>query len=301
VNFSSFKYLVKQGWHNMRMNRLMSVASVGVLTACLIITGIAGLLSVNVNSFVKRLNDQNVIIIYLYDDISPQQMESLVTTFTEENNITGYTYVTKEQALAEMISRMDEYEALFEGYSGDKNMLPASYRISLTDLIYHDEIVSYYTGLPGVEKVSSSINVVNALLLLKNIVNVVGWGLVAALGLVSVVVISNTIRLTVFARRKEINIMKFVGATNAFIRLPFLVEGVTVGFCAAMLAFCAVFGAYYGVLAYSASNGTWISNMFFDFIPYQKVWYWLLGIFCTSGIFVGGIGSITSMQKHLKV
>jgi len=285
----------------MRVNRLMSLASIGVLAACLVITGIAGLLSVNVNNFVDRLNDQNVVIIYLYDDITEQEKAALIASFTEENYITGYTYVSKDEALQEMIAQMEDYEDLFSAYGGDKNMLPASYRISMTDLDFYDEVVSFYTSQPGVEKVSSSAKVVNALITLKNIVNFVGWGLVAALGLVSLVVISNTIRLTVFARRKEINIMRFVGATNAFIRLPFMVEGITVGFLAAMLAFGIVFGAYVALLTLTAQNGAWVYNIFFDFVPYEKVWYWLLGAFCISGIFVGGIGSIASMRKHLKV
>lgn len=301
MNYSSFKYLVKQGWRSMRANKLMTLASVGVLTACLVITGVASLLTANVNSFVNKLNDQNVIIIYLYDDITDAEKAALTATFTEENFITGYTYVSKDEALQEMIENMEDYEELFSGYSGEKNMLPASYRISLTMLEHQPEVIARYENAAGVEKVSSSTKVVNALITLRNVVNFAGWGLVAALGLVSIVVISNTIRLTVFARRKEINIMKYVGATNSFIRMPFLVEGVTVGLIAALLSFAVVFGAYAALVELTAQSGTWINDMFFSFIPYRQVWYWLLGIFCVSGVTIGGLGSTASMRKHLKV
>lgn len=301
MNYSSFKYLIKQGWHNMFANRLMTLASVGVLTACLIITGVAGLLSANVNSFVDYLGDQNEVILYLQDTITDQQRQDLEAAFTAENNVERFYYVSKEDALQEQMNTLEEYGELIAGYAGSENPLPASYRITVGDLSRVGDTVALFSQKAGVDTIGSATDLVSVLLGLKKTVNVAGWGLVAALGLVSIVVISNTIRLTVFARRKEINIMKFVGATNSFIRLPFFVEGMTVGLIAALLAFGLVTGAYFGVLSFMSGEGSWLSATYLHLLPYSRVWYWLLGGFAGGGILIGGLGSSLSMNKYLKV
>ena len=156
--------------------------------------------------------------------------------------------------------------------------------------------------MPGVDFVDSPGELAGALVSLKQAVNIAGWGLVAVLAIVSLVVISNTIRLTVFARRKEINIMKFVGATNSFIRLPFLVEGTAIGIFSALLSFGIVSGAYLGVIEALSTQGTgWLSNLYFNLLSYQAVWPWLAGGFLISGVVIGGFGSAISIRKHLKV
>lgn len=282
-------------------NRLMTLASVGVLTACLIITGVAGLLSANVNSFVNYLGDQNEVILYLKDDITEEQKQALEATFTVENNIERFHFVSKEDALKEQMETLGQYGSVISGYTGENNPLPDSYRVTMSDLSKMGETVASLQGEDGVDSVGSATDLVTTLLGLKKTVNVAGWGLVAALGLVSVVVISNTVRLTVFARRKEINIMKFVGATNSFIRLPFFVEGVTVGLVAALLAFGLVTASYFGVLSFVGSESSWLSAAYLHLLPYSKVWYWLLGGFAGGGMLIGGVGCSLSMTKYLKV
>ena len=222
-------------------------------------------------------------------------------------NILSYTYVDKDEAIEEMQGWMSDgdgesYGELLEPYKGDGNPLLASFRVTVDDLTQMDATVAQLKALPGLYTVDAPSDLAGTLVSLKNTVNIAGWGLVAVLVVVSLVVISNTIRITVFARRKEINIMKFVGATNGFIRLPFLVEGTAIGLISAALAFGLVSGAYLGVLEAVSRSGTGLlSNLYFTLLSYRSVWAPLLIGFVGSGAVLGGFGSAASVRKHLKV
>lgn len=307
MSSSGFRYLTRQGLHNLSRNKLMSVASIGVLTACLMITGIAALLSVNVNSFVDYLGAQNKVIVYLQLDADEQTIADAQEQMAKVGNVLEYTYVSKEEALEETKGWIAEYDDgayanVLDGYEGENNPLYASFRVTVDDLTRINETVEQLKALPGVDFVDSPSELAGALVTLKNTVNLAGWGLVAVLAVVSLVVISNTIRLTVFARRKEINIMKFVGATNGFIRLPFLVEGTAIGLISAVIAFVLVSGGYFALLeGVSRQGSSWLSNLYFNLLGYDVVWPWLAGGFALSGALIGGIGSAMSIRKHLKV
>ena len=234
MNWSSFKYLVKQGWHNMVANRLMTVASLGVLTACLVITGIAGILSVSVSNFVQSLGDKDMIEVFISDEATDEQIEAWSQQLPQLANVASCTFISKAQAVEDMKAEMGEYADVLQDYEGEgneANPLPASFRIYVTDIALLNDTVAAIQQVGGdlFYRINSPTELGDILVQMRRVVNIAGWGLVAVLGIVSVVIISNTIRLTVFARRREINIMKFVGATNAFIRMPFFVEGMTVG------------------------------------------------------------------------
>lgn len=304
---SGFRYLTRQGLSNLRRNKLMSFASIGVLTACLVITGIAALLSINVSNFVDYLGAQNKVIVYLNLDADQATLDEAAEAIKSVDNILEYTFVSKEDALEETKGWIAEYDNgayanALDGYEGENNPLYASYRVTIDDLTQMEQTVQELSQLPGVDFVDSPSELAGALVSLKNTVNIAGWGLVAVLAVVSLVVISNTIRLTVFARRKEINIMKFVGATNGFIRLPFLVEGTAIGVISAVLSFGLVSGAYLAVIeAVSAQGDGWLSTLYFSLLSYRAVWPWLGGGFLISGVLIGGFGSAMSVRKHLKV
>ena len=307
MSLSGFKYLTKQGLHNLTRNKLMSIASIGVLTACLVITGVAALLSVNVGNFVDYLGAQNKVIVYMQPDADEAAVQAADAAIKAMPNILSYTSVDKDEAIEEMQGWMSDgdgesYGELLEPYKGDGNPLLASFRVTVDDLTQMDATVAQLKALPGLYTVDAPSDLAGTLVSLKNTVNIAGWGLVAVLVVVSLVVISNTIRITVFARRKEINIMKFVGATNGFIRLPFLVEGTAIGLISAVLAFGLVSGAYLGVLeAVSRSGAGLLSNLYFTLLSYRSVWAPLLIGFVGSGAVLGGFGSAASVRKHLKV
>ena len=227
MNWSSFKYLARQGLHSMVKNRLMSVASIGVLTVCLLITGMAGLFTLNVGSLMDYLGSQNETVVYLKEDLTEEGLAAVDSALRSISGLREVTYVSKDEALERMKESMGESAYLFDVFEGSENPFYANYRVVLDDVSDLPEIMPQLEAIEGVESVGAPMQLSEMFTSIHQGVSLVCVVLVAVLGFVSVVVISNTIRLTVFARRKEINIMKYVGATNGFIRLPFFVEGVT--------------------------------------------------------------------------
>lgn len=298
---SSFRYLSKQGLHSLVANRLMTLASVGVLTACLILVGVATLFSANVDSLVEYLGEQNETVVYIGKDLSEEQIVQVDSQIRGISGLSAVTYVSKEEVLETYKGYMEEYAVLFDDFEED-NPFRANYRVVVEDLNQLDEIVAQLEAIEGVEDVSPPTELASVFLSIQRAVNVGGWVLVAVLSLVSIVVISNTIRITVFARRKEISIMKYVGATNAFIRWPFFVEGMSVGLIAALVSSGVVMGAYAIVLHYAGDlSGFWNSLLGVSLLPLSQVWYWLLGGFAAFGILIGSLGTATSIHKYLEV
>lgn len=301
MKWSSFQYLTKQGLHNLRANRLMSLASIGVLTACLLLTGIAGLFSANVNSLVEYLGDQNETVVYLDQGLSDEQLASVDQTLRSMPGLAAVTYVSQEEVLETYKGYMSEYADLFNDFEED-NPFHANYRVVLEDLNQMDEMIAQLEQIDGVYSVSAPTQLSSVFLTIQRAVTYAGWALVAVLALVSVVVISNTIRLTVFARRKEINIMKYVGATNGFIRWPFFVEGTSVGLISGLLAAGLVIGAYALVVnKVGAMSGFWGPILGSCLLSVGQVWPIVLGAFLIFGVIIGSIGTATSIRKYLEV
>ena len=298
---SSFRYLSKQGLHSLVANRLMTLASVGVLTACLILVGVATLFSANVDSLVKYLGEQNETVVYVNKELTDEQTAQVDAQIRAIPGLSAVTYVSKEEVLETYKGYMEEYAVLFDDFEED-NPFRANYRVVVEDLNQLDEIVSQLEAIDGVEDVKPPTELASVFLSVQRAVNIGGWVLVAVLGLVSIVVISNTIRITVFARRKEISIMKYVGATNAFIRWPFFVEGMSVGLIAALLSSGVVIGGYAVILHYAGDlSGFWDSLLGVSLLPISQVWYWLLGGFVAFGVLIGSLGTATSIHKYLEV
>lgn len=301
MKWSSFQYLTKQGLHNLRANRLMSLASIGVLTACLLLTGIAGLFSANVNSLVEYLGDQNETVVYLDQGLSDEELASVDQTLRSMPGLAAVTYVSQEEVLETYKGYMSEYADLFNDFEED-NPFHANYRVVLEDLNQLDEMIAQLEQIDGVYSVSAPTQLSSVFLTIQRAVTYAGWALVAVLALVSVVVISNTIRLTVFARRKEINIMKYVGATNGFIRWPFFVEGTSVGLISGLLAAGLVIGAYALVVnRIGAMSGFWGPILGSCLLSVSQVWPVVLGAFLIFGVVIGSIGTATSIRKYLEV
>lgn len=301
MKWSSFQYLTKQGLHNLRANRLMSLASIGVLTACLLLTGIAGLFSANVNSLVEYLGDQNETVVYLDQSLSDEELASVDQTLRSMPGLAAVTYVSQEEVLETYKGYMSEYADLFNDFEED-NPFHANYRVVLEDLNQLNEMIAQLEQIDGVYSVSAPTQLSSVFLTIQRAVTYAGWALVAVLALVSVVVISNTIRLTVFARRKEINIMKYVGATNGFIRWPFFVEGTSVGLISGLLAAGLVIGAYALVVnRVGAMSGFWGPILGSCLLSVGQVWPVVLGAFLIFGVVIGSIGTATSIRKYLEV
>ncbi len=302
MNFSSFKYLFSQGWNNFKNNRIMSVASVAVVSACLLLVGVCGSVVLNVNSYVKFLGQQNEIVIYLKDDASKQDIDSMERQIKEDSDVSSYVFVSKEEALNEQIGYMGQYGQLLEGYKGDNNPLPASFRIHIKDLTNISQISNRFSSMTGVDYVSTPTELAGVLIALKNVTYYTGFAILLILFMVSMIVISNTTRLTVFARRKEINIMKFVGATNGFIRMPFIVEGLIIGTVSAIITFVVISAGYIYLYNYITTQATgFISTLSSCVLPYKDIALIMSLYYILFGWIIGGVGSALSMRKYLKV
>lgn len=302
MKWSSFRYLFGQGLHAMRLNRMMTVTSVGVLTVCMLITGCAGLLSANLTSMMEWLGRQNEMVVMLDRSATEEEYLELGEEIRAIPGVSEAVYHTKEEALDELSTEMEGYASLFEDLSGEENPLYARYTVSVSEPEQMDAIGDQISEMKLVEVVRSPQLLVDTFLRLQRTVRAVSWGLVALLGVVSVVVIGNTIRLTVFARRREITIMKYVGATNAFIRLPFFVEGVTVGILAGLLSSGLVLGAYAALADRAAVMLQGVEFMDPGMVlPLTAVWPIVLGGFLLFGILLGSLGTTLSMRKYLNV
>ena len=302
MNWSSFKYLAHQGLHSMVKNRLMSVASIGVLTVCLLITGVAGLFTLNVGSLMDYLGSQNETVVYLKEDLTEEGLAAVDSALRSISGLREVTYVSKEEALERMKESMGDSAYLFDVFEGSENPFLANYRVVLDDVSDLPEIQPQLEAIEGVESVGAPMQLSQMFTSVHQGVSAVCVVLVAVLGFVSVVVISNTIRLTVFARRKEINIMKYVGATNGFIRLPFFVEGITVGLIAGLISTALVLGGYQLLLIYAVKlPGFWGTLLGGTLLPLDKVWYLVLWGFLAFGMLIGSIGTASSIRKYLKV
>lgn len=294
-------YLMREGVRSLWHNKMMTLASVAVLSACLMLIGVAGLLSVNLGSVMKYIEDQNEVEIFVLDTATEEQKTAIASLVEQDENVAGYKFVSKEDALKEVYKEFGESNPLLDGMA-QRNPFPASYRIQLLDLEKLDQTVSRYDGIEGVEKINAPTAVADTLLSVSNLVTVVCLVFVVILVAVSLLIISNTIRLTVFNRRREINIMKYVGATNWFIRIPFLVEGIAIGLIAALVAFGCIYGGYAAVLnLLGDTTSSFIASLTGSIIPFEQLWYYVLGGFALGGTVTGAFGSLTSMQKHLEV
>ena len=302
MKFSSFKYLFRQGWNNFKGNRLMSVASVGVVTSCLILVGICGSLVLNVNSFVQYLGAQNEVVIYMRDESTLENINSINSSLENDEDVADFKFVSKEDALKEQMEYMGRYESLLSGYQGENNPLPASFRVHLADLTRLEPVSMEFSAFEGVDYVSTPTELAGVLITLKNVTYYAGLAILVILVMVSMVVISNTIRLTVFARRREISIMKYVGATNGFIRLPFIVEGLLIGTISALITFAVVAGGYVYLFNYITTQATgFIAMLSMCMVPFTSIWPVMLIGFVGFGWLIGGMGSAFSMRKYLKV
>lgn len=302
MKWSSFKYLARQGLHNMINNRLMSFASVGVLTVCLIITGVAGLFTANMNSLMLYLRSQNEVVVYLDENLDEAGLASVDSALRSISGLKKVTYVSKDEALDLMRDSMGDKADLFDVFEGEENPFYANYRVILQDVGQMDEIVPQLESISGVVDVNVPTGLSDLVVNIHKAVTVISVGLVVVLGFVSIVVISNTIRLTVFARRKEINIMKYVGATNGFIRLPFFVEGIAVGLIAGLISSAIVLGGYQLLIIYSVDfPAFWGSILNSVLLGMDQVWWKVLVAFLAFGSLIGSVGTATSIRKYLHV
>lgn len=298
---SSFGYLIKEGFRNIAANRMLSLAAIGVLVACLLLVGTSMLLTLNINSMVGYVESQNEVVVFLRDEISDERLDRADREIRALPNIASVTFVSREEGLVEWMDTLGDDGTLLEWLLTD-NPLPNSYRLVIQDLSNIDETLMELRSMDSVESVSAPVEVAETVAGLKSAVRLGGAGIILILSAVSITVVANTIKITIFNRRREISIMKYVGATDAFIRLPFLVEGVLLGLISATIAFVLLWGAYAG-FSYWVGQSTlgWAGLLAQNLVPFGKVAGTIYLSFVAGGVLIGGTGTMMFAGKYIKV
>lgn len=292
----SLSYLTKEGFHNVWMNRLMSIASVAVLMACLVMMGSAFMIIVNVQNIMSQIEKQNVIMVYMDDNATATDVVQLREDILKLDNVQSCVHEDKEAAFQEQLDELGSKADYFEGV---ENPLPEAFKVTVKDMSKFDSTASALEKLDKVNSIRDNKEIAQMLIQARSSVTYISVGIIAVLLIISLFIIANTVRITMYSRRLEINIMKSVGATNWFIRWPFIVEGMTIGGVSGILSFGIVWGVYKLLEGMLTSMFSVISSEF-SVVPFTSYALLILAAFFVIGVLSGGLGSLISIQKYLK-
>lgn len=291
----SLGYLTKEGFKNIWLNRLMSVASISVLLSCLVMMGIAFMLIVNMQEIITNIEDSNVIVAFVDDDASDETVAQVRTDLMKIENVKDCEFVSKEEAFEEQLDALGGDRTLFEGMD---NPLPDSYRVVLDDLTLFDSTLRQIENTDNIQSVREDRELSQQVASIRKTVTYISFGVIIILLIVSLFIISNTIKITMFSRRLEIKIMKSVGATAWFIRWPFMIEGMSLGIISGVLSLGVVWGVY--ELVARSIGGSFSLFMSSGIVPFKDYAVFILVAFLAVGIITGAFGSAVSISKYLK-
>ncbi|WP_298483186.1 permease-like cell division protein FtsX [uncultured Ruminococcus sp.] len=301
MKLSGFKYLTGQGIENIWKNRMMAFASFCVLLVSLLLVGMSVLFYMNLTSMIGGIEDKNEVIIYLNEDTTDQEIAEFQTDLEQISNISKITFYSKEQAFEDLKKSMSDYEVLFDSL-GDDNPLIDGFRIQIEDISTISTTISEIETLDHIYSIRAPMDFVNILTELRKIITVIFGVIIAALIVISVVIVSNATKASVFARREEIQIMKYVGATNSFIRIPFFVEGMITGFLAGCVALVITWFGYDSLVGLLTGQADILSVIGMgSIIPFRELAWKVAAAYLVAGTLFGAFGSMISMRKHLNV
>ena len=293
MKLRQFFHLTREGFRNTWQNRLMALASVGVLVCCLMLTGFAYLIYVNVEQMFQNAVEQNVVAVYLDVTASDYTVERVGQKLEAIDNIDTIRFLSKEEFLAQYGGALTD--ETMESFEGENNPMPDTYMITMKDLSLFRDTLRQIEAISGVDEASYDADTAEVLSRVRNVVLAIGGGIIGVLLLVSLFIIVNTIKLTVHNRRLEIYIMKSVGATDGYVRFPFVVEGLLLGITAGGVGYGLIATLYQALL-----NNLTFDNPLLKPVPFTHQWLPLLLGFLIGGMLVGVCGSAISMSKYLK-
>ena len=292
MGISGFGYLIKEGIINVWNNRIMSIASICVLISCLVLTGSASLLTLNVAKVVDDVGAENETKVFLDMGVSDVEAAYIGKDIEKIENISSVTFYSGQEAINQYKDMVGD--TLFENIKDDDDVLPHAYHITMIDLSLYDETVNEIMQIEGVDTVGDRKELARTITDLNQLVSAISIAVIIALTVISLFIVSNTIRVTMYSRRFEISIMKSVGATNAFVRIPFIVEGMLIGLISAIVS---TFALYF---LYTAIMDAITSMIPFVYIPISNLILYVGVAFVIAGMSIGAIGGFISMRKYLK-
>ena len=295
MKLNNFNYLIKEGIRGIFLHGFMSFAAVCVTVACLLIVGSFSSLMYNVNILVEDLNKTNEILVIIDENLPDAEARSVGTSINQIANVQQSVFVSREEALENFVAEHGNDPA-FSGLQSED--LRHRYVVTLVDNALIKETVKAVESIPGVVKISAEFELAEGFVTIRNVLRIASYTVIAVLLVVSLLIISNTVKLAMYDRKDEIAIMKMVGATNGFIRLPFIVEGFTLGMIGAVLAFGLEWVGY-DALVQRVSGVD--SLQLFGFVPFEELLIPMVVVFAGAGMFVGIVGSWTSIRKFMDV
>ena len=295
MRLNNIGYLLKEGFRGIFLHGFMSFAAVCVTIACLVIVGSFSILAYNLDVMVEDLNQTSEILVYVDADLPDAEARSIGTQINLMDNVLQSTFVSREEALEDFIADHDGDSAFSGVQAAD---LRHRYVVTLENNLLMKQTDEQLKQLPGVAKTNAAYELAEGFSTIQSVLHIVSYAVIAVLLVVSLLIISNTVKLAMYDRKDEIAIMKMVGATNGFIRLPFIVEGFTLGMIGAVLAFGLEWVGYdYLVQRVSGVD----SLQLFSFVAFQELLIPMIVVFAGAGMFVGIVGSWTSIRKFMDV
>jgi len=295
MKLNNIGYLLKEGFRGIFLHGFMSFAAVCVTVACLVIVGSFSILAYNLDVMVEELNQTSEILVYIDSELPDAEARSIGTKINLLDNVLQSTFVSREEALQDFIADHDG-DSAFSGVQASD--LRHRYVVTLENNLLMKQTDEQLKALPGVAKTNAAYELAEGFTTIQSVLHMVSYAVIAVLLVVSLLIISNTVKLAMYDRKDEIAIMKMVGATNGFIRLPFVVEGFTLGMVGAILAFGLEWVGYDALVA---RIGEVDSLQLFTFVSFQELLIPMVIVFAGAGMFVGILGSWTSIRKFMDV
>ena len=295
MKLNNIGYLLKEGFKGIFLHGFMSFAAICVTVACLLIVGSFSILAYNLDIMVDELNQTSEILVYVDDTLSDAEAKSIGTKINMLDNVLQSTFVSREEALADFKADHDG-DSAFDGVQAED--LRHRFIVTLESNALMKQTDAQLQDIPGVAKTNAAYELAEGFTTIQQVLHMVSYAVIAVLLVVSLLIISNTVKLAMYDRKDEIAIMKMVGATNGFIRLPFIVEGFTLGMIGAALAFGLEWVMYDQMIQ---KIGAVDALQLFTFVPFQELLYPMLAVFGAAGLFVGIVGSWTSIRKFMDV
>lgn len=296
MKYNMLGYLIGEGFRNVFKNKKSTMSCLIIMCATMLIFGIFFLIGENVNHTMKELEATQGFEVFIKNDATDSEIATLGEEILAIDGVNNIQFKSKEEALTIMKERLQESQWLLDGVY----IFPASYIVKLTDLNLSEQVQEKVQQLDNVKRITSSDKTMKTLVTLGNGINLITVIILVLLILISTFIISNTIKLTVHARRKEISIMKYIGATNNFIRSPFIVEGIIIGIVAAMISVLLI-GLSYNVIADKLLNSSITDLIDFQLLGFNELFNLIIIVYLILGVGVGVVGSVISMRKYLKV
>ena len=298
MKYNVISYFLTEGFRNVLKNKKSTFSCLGVMCATMLIFGLFFTFGKNINNAVKDLEQDQGMQVFMEYDATEEQIDELNVELNKINGVKTVTFVSKEEAYNTMKKRLGKNEKALNGFTPD--MFSVSYIVTLTDLSLNEQVYNEINDLDNVRQIQNKKDTIETLSKVGNTIKIVTFAMFAILILISLFIISNTIKLTVHARRKEISIMKYVGATNGFIRTPFMIEGVIIGILSGLISILVVGGGYNYIATKLAASETW-HRLSINLLSFSDMFTQIVLVYVVLGVGIGIIGSSISMRKYLDV